>query len=224
MSDKKYNKQTRIRIAVSKFYGLDGEEKTYKEIAEDLGVSPRAVRKYIHETSVGAEAESMLAEKEAQARFQIYQTLSSKLETLKEIEQELLEKKDIAPSSYELKKATGMVSFDNVPNMAADPQGENVTFTEQDVPIPDDYVEVTDTEELKDVWREERQVIEQMEDLLGLEEPEQIEETSQQIVDVKHWSMDGGDNNLPDQEVIDMNQSNPENDSLPEQEVIDEDE
>lgn len=224
LMSKKYGKETRVRIAVAKYYGLDGEEQTYEQISNDLGVSTRQVKKYIHETSVGAEAEQMLAEKEAQARFQIYQTLSGKLERLNKIEDQLLQKKDIAPSSYELKNATGMVSFDDVPNMAADPKGENVTFTEQEVPVPDDYVEVADVDELKDVWREQRQVIEQMEDLLGLEEPEQIEETSQQVIDVKHWSMEGGDDNLPEQEVVDIDQSTDGAGELPEQEVVDEDE
>jgi transposase len=220
---KKYGKKTRVRIAVAKYYGLDGEEQSYEQISDELGVSTKQVKRYIHETSVGAEAEKMLAQKEAQARFQIYEKLSRKLEHLEQIEEELLEKKDIAPSSYKLESATGMVAFDSVPNVQADPKAENVTFIEQDVPVPDDFVEVSDVGELKDVWREQRQVIEQMEDLLGLEEPEQIEETSQQIVDVKHWSMDGADDNLPDQEVVELESDTEEvAGELPDAEVVDE--
>jgi len=105
----------------------------------------------------------------------------------------------------------------------ADPKAENVTFIEQDVQVPDECVEVSDVGEIKDVWREQRQVIEQMEDLLGLEEPEQIEETSQQIVDVKHWSMDGADDNLPDQEVVELESDTEEvAGELPDAEVVDE--
>ena len=217
-SSPKYSVRTRKRIAISKYYGLDGTKHSYKEISNLLNVSPRQVRRYIHESSVGAEAEKMLAEKEASARFQIYQQLSRKLDRLSQVEEELLKKKDAVPSSFSIQDAKGMVSFDQVPNMAGD--YENGEVISAKVPIADDFVEVTDTDELKDVWREQRQVIEQMEDLLGLEEPDKIEQTGQQVIDVKHWSMDGNIDNLPDQEVVDVDSSfDQPNNELPEGDV-----
>jgi hypothetical protein len=41
-----------------------------------------------------------------------------------------------------------------------------------------------------------------MEDLLGLEEPDEIKTESEQTVDVKHWEMSGS--GLPEQEVVDV--------------------
>lgn len=221
-----FDQETKIRIAVSKFYGMgkDGEW-SYERIAEYLDEPIHKIKQYVHESSLGAEAESMMAEKETQTRMEIYRDLKNKLENLKQVEEELLEAKKAKPSSYTLEKASGRVSFDNVPNMEGD--YDDGSIKEIDVPIPDDYAEVTDTDGLKDVWREQRQVIEQLEDLLGLEEPDQIEETSEQVIDVKHWQASDVGDDLPAQEVIDVNQGEQIEQvkkELPDQEVVDDDE
>lgn len=221
-----FNKETKIRIAVSKFYGMgkDGEW-SYERIGEYLDEPVHKVKQYIHESSLGAQAEGMMAEKESQTRMEIYTDLKEKLDHLNEVEEQLLEARKAKPSSYSLEKAQGQVSFDDVPNMEAD--YENPDSKMVDVPIPDDYVEVADVDGLKDVWREQRQVIEQLEDLLGLEEPEQIEQSSEQVIDVKFWESSDVGADLPDQEVVDAN--NPSSvetveQELPEAEVKDADE
>ena len=224
-TDPDFDQETKVRIAVSKFYGMgkDGEW-SYERIADYLDEPVHRVKQYIHESSLGAEAEGMMAEKEAQTRMEIYRDLKNKLDNLKQVEQELLNAKEAKPSSYKMEKARGRVSFDSVPNMEGD--YDDGSIKEIDVPIPDDYAEVTDVDGLKDVWREQRQVIEQLEDLLGLEEPEQIEQTSEQVIDVKHWQASDVGADLPDQEIIDANHSQVETveKELPEQEVKDKDE
>lgn len=221
-----FDKDTKIRIAVSKFYGMGNDgEWSYERIAEYLDEPVHKVKQYVHESSLGAEAEGMMAEKEAQTRMDIYRDLKGKLETLKEVEEQLLEAKEAKPSSFKLETAKGRVSFDNVPNMEGD--YEDGSIREVDVPIPDDYAEVADVDGLKDVWREQRQVIEQLEDLLGLEEPDKIEETSEQVIDVKFWESSDVGADLPDQDIIDANQPSQVEDvkkELPEQEVKDKDE
>ena len=217
-----FNEDTKIRIAVSKFYGMgkDGEW-DYDRIAGYLDEPVHKVKKYIHESSLGAEAESMMAEKETQTRMDIFRDLKNKLDNLKDVEEQLMEAKKAKPSSFELTKAEGAVSFDEVPNMEAN--YDNPDQRVVDVPIPDDYTEVADVDDLKDVWREQRQVIEQLEDLLGLEEPEQIEQQTEQVIDVKHWESSGVGEDLPDQEIIDANSAAQveEVESLPDQEVED---
>lgn len=220
--DVDFNKETKIRIAVSKFYGMGNDgEWGYDRIATYLDDPKHKVKKYIHESSLGAEAESMMAEKEAQTRMDIYRDLKDKLENLKEVEQQLLDAKKAKPSSFSLETAEGAVSFDEVPNMEAN--YDNPSLMETEVPIPDDFTEVADIDGLKDVWREQRQVIEQLEDLLGLEEPEQIEQSTEQVIDVKHWESSGVADDLPDQEIIDANSptQTEEVQSLPDQEVED---
>ena len=221
-----FDKDTKIRIAVSKFYGMGNDgEWSYERIGEYLDEPVHKVRQYIHESALGAEAEGMMAEKEAQTRMEIYRDLKNKLDTLKDVEEQLLEAKEAKPSSYKLEQARGRVSFDNVPNMEGD--YDDGSIKEINVPIPDDYAEVADVDGLKDVWREQRQVIEQLEDLLGLEEPDKIEETSEQIIDVKHWEASDVGGDLPDQEIIDANQPSQVEDvkkELPDGEVKDKDE
>lgn len=221
-----FDKETKIRIAVSKFYGMgkDGEW-SYERIGEYLDEPIHRVKQYVHESSLGAQAEGMMAEKESQTRMEIYTDLKGKLDTLNEVEEELLEAKKAKPNSFTLEDASGQVSFDDVPNMEAD--YENPDSKKVKVPIPDDYVEVADIDGLKDVWREQRQVIEQLEDLLGLEEPEQIEQSTEQVIDVKFWESSNVGGDLPDQEVIDANSPSSVEDvkkELPEQEVEDTDE
>jgi len=199
-----FNQETKVRIAVSKFYGMGNDDEwTYERIADYLDEPIHKVKKYIHESKLGAEAESMMAEKEAQTRMEIYRDLKNKLTNLKKVEEQLLEAKQAKPSSFDMKRKRGQVSFDNVPNVEADYNDPDSVMA--NVPIPDDFVEVADIDGLKDVWREQRQVIEQLEDLLGLEEPDQIQETSEQVIDVKHWSAADVGDKLPDQEIVDAN-------------------
>ena len=221
-----FDKDTKVRIAVSKFYGMGNDgEWTYERIAEYLDEPVYKVKQFVHESSLGAEAESMFTEKEAQTRMEIYRDLKNKLDNLKEVEEQLLETKKAKPSSFRLEQAEGQISFDEVPNMEA--HYEEPDTTRASVPIPDDYEEVADVDGLKDVWREQRQVIEQLEDLLGLEEPDKIEETSEQVIDVKFWESSDVGGDLPDQEIIDANSPQQVEEvakELPDAEVEDSDE
>lgn len=60
-----------------------------------------------------------------------------------------------------------------------------------------------------------------------MEEPDKIEETSEQVIDVKFWESSNVGDDLPEQEVIDANQPSQVEDvkkELPDQEVKDSDE
>lgn len=221
-----FKEETKIKIAVSKYYGMGNDgEWSYERIANYLDEPVRKIKQYVHESGLGAEAEGLLAEKETQTRMDIFIDLKEKLERLKKVEEQLLEAKDVKPSSFKMVRKKGQVSFDNVPNMQVSYEDPDIEMV--DVPIPDDYVEVSDIDGLKSVWREQRQVVEQLEDLLGLEAPEKIEETSQQVIDVKFWESADVGGGLPDQEIVDANapaQVEQVKSELPDGEVKDKDE
>jgi len=200
MSDPKFSFQTRVRVAVAKFYGLDGQEWSKDEIAEFLNVSPDTVDTYLHETDMGQNAEHSLVEKEAQTRLQLIQQLQDKLEKLENMEDKVSQEKEIVPTQYRLKQdVEGEIDFDDVPHVQ-NPDGGS-TKVEVDVPVPHRFEEMPNLDKLESIWREKRLVQEQLEDLLGLESPDELDVQEEKVVDVKYWRTD---DSLPEQEVIDI--------------------
>lgn len=211
----RFNRDTRVRIALSKWYGMDGEEWSYDEIGEYLNVSERKVKEYVHESDMAEEMEAVLAEKEAQTRMKILGDLTEKLERLEEIEQQVQEEKKAVPSMFMPESTTAELDPSDIDGVKATEGGSRQI--EIDIPVPTEYSEIPNVSKLSDVWREQRLVQEQIEELLGLESPDEIDVSSEKTVDVKHWELSGGDN-LPDQEVIDIESSEPDAD-LPEGDI-----
>lgn len=208
--DPRFDKDTRVRIAVAKYHGLDGEEWTRAEIGDYLNVTESAVAKYLDEPNQIEADPSMYAEVEAQTRLSLIQSLHDKLDRLSEIEDELLAERDVVPTQFEMEKdVPGTVDLSDVPNVETnDEQAQQVRL---DVPVPKRYKEVPNVEAVTEVWREKRLVQEQLEDLLGLEAPEELDVDANETLDVKVLQSD----ELPDQpvEVLD---SSPVDSELPE--------
>lgn len=201
-SSPRYRKaQTRKRIALAKYYGMDGEEWTVQEIADHLRVSKSTVEDYIYSSDMAAEVEEALVQKEAQARMDIILDLKERFEKLKEIEEELLEAKDVVATEHELHTVRGEVSFGQVDGVKPPSEQTMANEVTIEVPVASDFKEVTDVDELQKVWDEMREVQEQMEDLLGLEEPEekQVEQTTTERTE-KIYRFEGVDDSLPEQE------------------------
>lgn len=198
----RFNRETRVRIALAKSHGLDGEEWTHAEIAEYLNVSERQVNSYLNESEMAEDMNRMLAQRQATTRLQLVEQLQNKLQRLEKVEQQLSQEVDAVPSRYRMESAVAEVDVSEHDGLE---QIENPSEVEVDVPVPDAFAEVPNVEELSDVWRERRLVQEQLEDLLGLEEPEKLQTEQQKTVDIKHWDMSGtSEESLPDQEVIDV--------------------
>jgi len=198
----RFNRETRVRIALAKFYGLDGEEWTHAEIAEYLNVSERQVNTYLNESEMAEDMDRMLAQRQATTRLQLVEQLQDKLRRLEQVEQQLAQEVEAVPSRYRMEETVAAVDASEHDGLE---QIESPSEVQVDVPVPDAFVEVPNVEELSDVWRERRLVQEQLEDLLGLEEPEEVRTEQQKTVDIKHWDMSGtSEDSLPEQEVIDV--------------------
>ena len=210
-SEPKFTRDTRVRIAVAKYHGLDGESWTREEIADYLNVKINTVDKYLNDSTLAQETEHSLVEKEAQTRLQLIQQLQSKLERLEEVEKQLGKVRETVPSQYELERdVQAKVDTSDIPNVQNPEEEQDVLI---DVPVPSRYEEVPDVDRLKEVWREKRLVQEQLEDLLGLEAPDEIDVDKEQTIDVKYWRDDS--DSLPEPDVVDVS-ANEIEDDLPE--------
>lgn len=194
--------EQRTRVALAKYYGMDGEEWSISEIADYLNVTESTVEDYIYNSEMAEEVRGALAQKEAQTRMDLFLQLKDRFERLKDIEEELMEAKDVVVTGHQLQTVRGEVSFSNVDGVKP-PGGDEAIGNEVqlDVPVASDFDEVTDVSALQQVWEEMREVQEQMEDLLGLEAPDQqeVHKTEKKKTE-KVYRFEGVDDALPDQE------------------------
>lgn len=199
-TDPRFTRDTRVRVAIAKWHGLDGEKWTKEEIADYLDVQKGTVTKYLNDSDLAEETEHALVEKEAQTRLQLIQNLHQRLDRLDSLEDKVSNEKEAVPTQFKLEKnKLGEIDFDEVPNVEAPDDG--APKVEVDVPVPERYEEMPNLDKLEKIWREKRLVQEQLEDLLGLEAPDELEVDQDQTIDVKYWKTD---DDLPDQEVIDV--------------------
>lgn len=191
--------EQRTRVALAKYYGMDGEEWDIDEIADYLNVAPSTAEDYIYNSEMAKEVRDVLAQKEAQTRMDLFLQLKDRFEKLKEIESELMDAKDVVVTGHKLKSVRGEVSFSQVDGVMP-PPGQSGNEVRIDVPVADEFDEVTDVQALKQVWDEMHKVQEQMEDLLGLEAPDQhqVEKTETKKTE-KVYRFEGADS-LPEQE------------------------
>lgn len=194
-------KDMRVEVALAKYYGLgeDGEGWDYSEIADYLRVDEKTVRRYIHETEIAREVEDKLAEKQARTRMKIAMKLLDRVDRLEE---------QIQAKERETRPAVASHRYENVKgevNMVK--EGMEVTDDKElefQVPIPDKFVEVPKVDnDLKTLYKEWRMTVQEIEDLLGLEEPEQVESEHREInATIKSWNVDMGDDSpFPEAEV-----------------------
>lgn len=190
-------KSTRVRVALAKFYGMGGDEPmTYDEIADYLRVSPETVKNYVNDSEISADVEDKLAEAQAQTRMKIAMSQLEKLDEIDEKIRQLKQERRPAVVSHRFEEVQGRVTMDREGMTVTD--DKEVQFK---VPVPDHFKEVPVVDNgLKDMLRERRLIIQEIEDLLGLEAPDKIEsEHTEMKFEAKIWDME---NALPDQEIV----------------------
>jgi len=191
-------KQTRVQVALAKYHGMGDESPwTLQEIADYLRIDKATVSDYVNNTEMAEEVEDRLAEAQARTRMRLAMKLMDYLDNLEEMESQMQEEKRPAVVSHEQEDVKGEVTMNRDGMTLID--DKTVDFS---VPVPDKFKEVPKVSNLKDIWREKRQVIQQIEDLLGLEAPDQVESKHEEVnTEIKIW---GGmeDNSFPEQRVV----------------------
>lgn len=212
-------KDMRVEVALAKYYGLgeDSEGWDYGEIAEYLRVDESTVKEYLHNTELAREVEDKLAEKQARTRMNIAMKLLDRVDRLEEAIRAKEEETRPAVASHRYERVKGEV------NMQKD--GMEVTDEKElefDVPVPDNFVEVPKIDtDLKVLYREYRALIQDIEDLMGLEEPEKVESEHREInATIKSWNVDMDDSGFPEAEVRNS-QPSPEIEDEPEEVTLD---
>lgn len=171
----RWRPESRKRFALAKYYGIGDESWTISEIADYLRVQDGTVAKYIFESDMGDKVAKRLADVQAQTRLQVAMELFDQLEKLDKIEEALLKEKRAVISGYKPQTVSGVPKMEDETNFDITDAPE----LEFNVPVAEEMDEVPDIEQVQEVWKEKRKIIQDIEDLLGLEEPEQVEVDSE---------------------------------------------
>lgn len=204
MSIKTNRKQRRVRRALAMYYGTGSyDEHTYKEIAEELDVRVRTVKQYIEENPIAKEVDEALDAVAEQTRREIVMDLRQRLDSLSELESELMGVVETEVTSFTFEEVEGTVKDTPTYGVTVDEGQEKAVDTQ--VPVPREVKEVPQFERLQEVWDEKRRTQEQLVNLLGLEEPDEVQ-VSGEVTERKVWKgvEESDDNELPDQDVIDV--------------------
>lgn len=194
------SKKQRVRIAVAKFYGIGDDEWSIPEIADYLGVQERTVKSYINDTAYAQQVEDSLQETASNVREDMVLRLLERQETLDKLEREFAKGVSVMVTGYELETIQSEIKHAHLGKAqfeAAENQEVDV-----DIPIPNDFKEVPQFERLQKVWEEQRAVSEELRELLGLDEPEEVD-INADVTERKLWE---GINSseMPTQEVEDI--------------------
>lgn len=177
----RFRKKTRVQIALAKFHGLgeDGESWTVERIADYLNVTPSTIQDYIHNTELSERVEEQLAESQARVRMRLAMKYLDRLDEIEELIQERREIKEVEVTSHRNINVEGKVVMQRDGMSVGGENTEHVDFT---VPVPDHFKEITDvSNELETLMKEWRMTAQQVENLLGLEAPDQIESEHREV-------------------------------------------
>lgn len=193
-------KDMRVEVALAKYYGLDEESEgwNYAEIADYLRVDESTVRDYIHNTELAREVEERLADRQARTRMKIAMKLLERVDRLEEAIRAKEEETRPAVAKHRYERVKGEVNLVK--------EGMEVTDDKElefDVPVPEKFVEVPKIDnDLKTLYKEYRMLIQDVEDLMGLEEPEKVESEHREInAQIKAWNVDMDEADFPQAEV-----------------------
>lgn len=197
-------KKTRVEVALAKYYGL-GEEDPWEldRIADYLNVSRSTIEDYVYNSEMAEEVERAAAEAQARTRMDIVVKLKNELQKLEDIEDDLLQAKETVISSYTPKNVE--VKVNSPEGVHFDDEAGSPTVSTQ-IPVPQDYKEVPDTSKLKNIWIQKRKIIQDIEDLMGLEAPDKVEQENKSVhLERKVYEVkDSGD--FPEANVEHVNQ------------------
>lgn len=192
------SKRVRVEFALAKFHGLGSDGSwSITDIADYLRVQETTVEKYLFESDMAAEVEEQIAAAEARTRLRVSQQLQEDLDDLNDLEEELGQEKRAAVTSHRVETIEAPVSIESGNTRIKTEESHRIP-----VAVPDDYTEVTEIDDLKDVWSEKRKITTQLRQILGLDAPERTESEHREIRhEVKIWDIDDGE--FPEAEVID---------------------
>jgi len=197
-------KETRVEVALAKYYGLGDEDPwDLDRIAEYLNVSRSTIEDYVYNSEMAEEVERAAAEAQARTRMEIVVKLKNELQKLEDIEDDLLQAKDTVISSYTPKNVE--VKVNSPEGVHFNDDAESPTVSTQ-IPVPQDYKEVPDTSKLKNVWIQKRKIIQDIEDLMGLEAPDKVEQENKSVHLEKKVYEVRDQGNFPEAEVQHVNE------------------
>jgi len=197
-------KKNRVRRALSMYYGMGAEPpSTVSEISNELNVTEKTVRKYINETPMAEAVEKQLDQVAAQTRKEIVLDLRERLEKLRRLESELMDASETVVTGFSFKDVKATVKDTETYGLTVDEANEEVVDTQ--VAVPKRLKQIPQFERLQMVWEEQRKTEDQISNLLGLKEPEEVE-VGGTVTERKVWKgvEDDDDNEYPDQEVVDV--------------------
>lgn len=196
-SKPRWRPKSRKRFALAKYYGIGDDTWTIAQIADYLRVEESTVARYIFESDMGNKVAERLADYQAQTRLDVAMRLFDQLEKLDEIETALLKEKKAVTTEYKPQTVSGVPNFEDDTFDVTD--APEIEFT---VPVADEMDEIPNVEQVKEVWKEKRKVIQDIEDLLGLEEPDKMEVESEHTevkTERKVYEFKSDDTGLPEQ-------------------------
>lgn len=201
----RYNSyETRVHIALQKFHGIGTEDEegwSQERIANHLNVSEQTVNKYLNHTEQAEEVKASFAETAEQTRQEIISDLRQRLRTLRDLEEQYAKAVEVQVTDYTMKEVRATVAASHGDSKNPTELDIEDSFTESaSVPVPAEFEQVPQFDRLRKVWDERRNTEEQLEDLLGLEEPEK-HEVSGQVTEQKVYKLQS-EEELPEQEVV----------------------
>ena len=198
----------RRRAALLMYNGI-GREEALKpdEIADKLGVTTTTVVNYLKDDSPLSNAMRARMEDVAEQELRILiDDLQSRLSKLRSIEEELYDSVEVTVTGYETETVRGSLEQYKTDNYQLDVEDHNM---EQDIPVPSEWKEVPQFDRLQAVWEEQRKTQDQLANLLGLNQPEEIE-VKGEVTERKIWDLGTQDDGLPEQEIEPIDVSDPE--------------
>lgn len=175
----KFTKKTRVQIALAKFYGVNDDPWEIGRIADYLNVSESTIKNYVHDSELSEDVEEKLAEAQSRVRMRLAMKMLDRLDRLEEMIDERRQVKEPEVVSHKNVSVEGDVVMQRDGMSVGGEDTETIEFT---VPVPDHFKEVTDISgEFETLLREWRNTAQQVEDLLGLEAPDQIESEHREV-------------------------------------------
>jgi predicted transcriptional regulator len=176
-SPKFQSKAERVRFAIRKKYIVE-ENWTNKEIAQELGVSPEVVSRYLNQTPQAEEVQKAREALEKEEWKQLVTDLKRRIDKLAELERQLWDVVEPAVTAYDFVPVEAEISDfhlqDGGNSVALELDENDRQEVDVEVPVPDQWQEIPAFSRLKSVWDERRRTEEQLAKLLGLEADETL--------------------------------------------------
>lgn len=202
------SRKDRIHHALRLYHGIgteDGEEWSREEIADFLDVRRMTVDEYLDETEQSREMRQAFDEIADQTRQELIMDKRDRLRQLRELEEELREAVEVVVTDFQFKDVELEVDGTEAENATVSDDAD-ATYMGK-VPVPNRVKQVPQFKRLRAVWDEMRQTEEELAELMGLSEPEEVK-VDANVTDQKFYKLgtDPAEEGLPEQEVQDLSE------------------